>query len=218
MKRYRIFTYLFAIGFAAFIMVLSSCQEADEVPPIITLNGADTVSNFLNSTYVDPGATAIDETDGNLNQNLFVENNVNENLLGEYKVVYKAVDKAGNVAEPVTRIVYVINSEQDRIDYYSATETLEFGPGTCTYTTFMGVDSTVNQRVVFYGFACQPSYQFYMDINDTVVIMPFQLYEDSLVSFSIQGSGWINDSTIWLDYTRKEGSEKFFWNAIFKRQ
>ncbi|MCB2220269.1 MAG: DUF5011 domain-containing protein [Bacteroidetes bacterium] len=217
MERYRILTYFLGIGIAAFILALSSCQETDEVPPIITLNGADTVTNFLNSPYVDPGATAIDETDGNLNDNLFIENNVNENLVGEYSVVYKAVDEAGNVAEPVSRIVYVINSAEDWVDYYNATETQDFGQGVCSYTTFIGIDSTVNQRVVLYGFACQPSYTFFMDIADTIVDMPLQLYQDSLVSFSVQGSGWINDSTIMLDYTRKEGSEKFFWNAIFKR-
>ena len=48
----------------AFIIGILSCQKKDDIPPILTLKGTDKVSLVLNSTYIDAGATATDETDG----------------------------------------------------------------------------------------------------------------------------------------------------------
>ncbi len=90
-------------------VILFACQKNDDVPPILTLNGQDSLSTILNSVYNDAGATATDETDGNISSNIYIDNQVNEDKIGEYTVTYHVVDQAGNEANPITRWVSVYN-------------------------------------------------------------------------------------------------------------
>lgn len=59
------------------------------------------------STFVDPGATATDNVDGNLTASIVVTGNVNTATLGVYTLTYNVVDAAGNAADAVTRNVTV---------------------------------------------------------------------------------------------------------------
>jgi hypothetical protein len=59
------------------------------------------------STFVDPGATATDNVDGNLTASIVVTGNVNTATLGVYTLTYNVVDAAGNPADAVTRNVTV---------------------------------------------------------------------------------------------------------------
>ncbi|MBX2910385.1 MAG: DUF5011 domain-containing protein [Chitinophagales bacterium] len=76
----------------------------DSLPPIITLNGNDTIVVLLGGTYTEQGATALDCKDGTITP--VVSGNVDPNTAGNYEVTYIAVDNAGN-ADTATRIVLV---------------------------------------------------------------------------------------------------------------
>jgi hypothetical protein len=199
-------------------LIFTACSKTDDAPPILTLNGNATVDQVLNQPYKDAGAKAIDETDGDISNSIYIESNVNVDLLGEYAVTYKVVDEAGNEAEPVTRTVRVINMGYTQAGNYTGAESMVYpDQDTCTYSTYLWVDSTVNKRLVFYGFACNSSMRCFFDVVDTTVVIPFQQYEDSLNSLSVQGSGWLNDSIISVEYTRKSGEVTSYWNATFKK-
>ncbi len=91
------------------IIIVVSCNKTDDTPPIIFMNGADTLFHVLNQPYDDEGATATDETDGNITYNIYVDNPVNVDKVGWYTVTYKVIDEAGNEAAPATRDVFVYN-------------------------------------------------------------------------------------------------------------
>lgn len=80
----------------------------DETAPTITLTGEDSVSIELGSTYMDAGAMATDDVDGDISANIVVNSDgVNTALPGTYTVTYNVSDAAGNAAAEVTRKVTV---------------------------------------------------------------------------------------------------------------
>ena len=199
-------------------LFLTSCNEKDDVAPIITLNGADTIFHVLNVAYKDPGVDAIDDTDGDVSGNVFIDNQVDIDRVGEYTVTYRVVDEAGNEATPVTRIVYVVN---EAISYYGdyVVEDHQVYPEVldCAYPSYIWIDSTVNMRLVFLDFACSSKRTVFADVLDTVIILPFQVIQDSIVGMTLQGAGLINDSTVSIDYTRTEAGSTSYWNVTFTR-
>ena len=79
----------------------------DSTPPVITLLGFEPVNIELGTSYVDAGATAFDNTDGNITVDIVTVNPVNTAAVGTYTVTYNVDDAAGNSAVQVTRTVNV---------------------------------------------------------------------------------------------------------------
>lgn len=84
---------------------------ADATTPTIILNGDPSLNVEINSTYVDAGATASDDTDGDITANIVVVNNVDVNTVGTYTVTYDVSDSMGNMATTMTRTVYVVDND-----------------------------------------------------------------------------------------------------------
>jgi VCBS repeat-containing protein len=83
--------------------------ERDTNAPVITLLGSASVNIYLGESYTDAGATALDDRDGDISESIVIDDQVNTDVLGIYKVTYNVSDKAGNKAEEVIRTVKVIN-------------------------------------------------------------------------------------------------------------
>lgn len=81
----------------------------DTEKPVITLLGRnpDTVLYKGSSHYEDPGATALDNKDGDISDKIVVTDNVNMNSFGKYVVSYSVKDRAGWNGS-ASRIVYVV--------------------------------------------------------------------------------------------------------------
>jgi alpha-tubulin suppressor-like RCC1 family protein len=77
----------------------------DTLPPVITIIGANPLTNLLNDPFVDPGATALDACGGSLA--VTTNSTVNITVPGNYFVSYTATDGYGNSATN-TRVVQVI--------------------------------------------------------------------------------------------------------------
>jgi len=82
----------------------------DTTPPVITLSGPGTLTLEVGSGFTDPGATAYDETDGDLTGEIIVDSNVDVLTLGTYTVTYDVSDAAGNAAAQVVRTVHVVDT------------------------------------------------------------------------------------------------------------
>ena len=80
---------------------------ADTTPPVITLTGSSTVSITEGTTYVDAGATATDDVDGDITSHITSTSTVDVHTPGTYSVTYNVSDAAGNAAIPVVRTVIV---------------------------------------------------------------------------------------------------------------
>ncbi len=81
--------------------------RGDAVPPVLTLVGEDTVSVPAGNAYVDAGATAEDNIDGEITSSIMVTGSVNTSVVGNYTLTYAVSDFAGNPADPISRTVSV---------------------------------------------------------------------------------------------------------------
>ncbi|WP_198664879.1 immunoglobulin-like domain-containing protein [Lewinella sp. IMCC34191] len=84
-------------------------SAADDItPPVIALQGANPLNLTVGDSYVDPGATASDNVDGDLSGSIVVGGDfVNTLVAGTYAVTYNVTDAAGNAATEVIRTVVV---------------------------------------------------------------------------------------------------------------
>jgi hypothetical protein len=92
---------------------------ADTIPPVITRVGLKKVNVPLNGTYTDEGATATDNTEGDITGNIVTVNPVNTAVAGEYTVTYNVSDTAGNAAKTITRLVSVVDLATTFIDDFN---------------------------------------------------------------------------------------------------
>ncbi len=85
----------------------STEAASDTTKPVITLVGDSSVTHTLGTPYVDAGATASDNLDGNITSDIITSGTVNVDLAGTYTITYNVTDWAGNHAVTVTRTVTV---------------------------------------------------------------------------------------------------------------
>ncbi len=83
----------------------------DTLPPTITLLGEENTIIELGQVYVEMGATAWDDVDGDITGNIVVTGAVNTGALDRYVIAYDVKDAAGNAASTVFRYVDVVASE-----------------------------------------------------------------------------------------------------------
>lgn len=82
----------------------------DKQAPILKLSGTKEMDITIGSRYVDPGYKMIDNVDGNISIKVKIENNVNINKVGTYKIIYSGEDSSHNKVK-VERTVNVIPKE-----------------------------------------------------------------------------------------------------------
>ncbi|NLS14059.1 DUF5011 domain-containing protein [Vibrio sp. SM6] len=83
----------------------------DTEPPMIVLNGAETILHTLNTEFIDPGVIVSDNVDQNMTV-LVGGDAVDITKVGSYRITYNATDKAGNKANEVIRYVEVIAEDR----------------------------------------------------------------------------------------------------------
>jgi len=88
-------------------------EAPDTTPPVITLNGDNPLYLNVGDEFVDPGATATDDVDGDLTEQIVVTGSVDTSKPGEYILTYTVSDSAGNTAS-VTRTVIVQEKEEEQ--------------------------------------------------------------------------------------------------------
>lgn len=97
---------LFSFSIIFLVSIFFSCNK-DKDPPVITVVGFNPVSHCIGSDYIDEGATAVDEEDGDISDKINTVINVNTDVEGSYTVLYTVEDNSGNSAT-ATRTVNVI--------------------------------------------------------------------------------------------------------------
>lgn len=134
---------LFLAGAALFV----ACNPEDLSKPVITLLGDETTYVSLGGTFTDPGATALDDEDGDLTSQITVSGTVTTTIAGTYTLTYSVTDAAGNVGTE-TRTVIVRNDQGNRAGVYTVVDIVTGpGAGTYNYTATISASTTVNNRV-----------------------------------------------------------------------
>ncbi|MGC6421179.1 MAG: BspA family leucine-rich repeat surface protein, partial [Flavobacteriaceae bacterium] len=80
-------------------------EAADIIPPVISLQGSPTLTLIQGESFTDPGATATDETDGDLTASITVSGTVDVDTVGSYTITYTVSDAAGNEAFATRTVV-----------------------------------------------------------------------------------------------------------------
>lgn len=83
-----------------------SLKELDKVAPVITLKGQKNMTITIGDRYIESGATALDNYDGNVN--VSITGTVNTQKIGTYTITYTAIDSVGNKST-TTRTVQVVD-------------------------------------------------------------------------------------------------------------
>ena len=83
--------------------------SSDTTPPTVTLVGDAAMEVAASASFTDPGATALDETDGDITPSIVVSGAVDTAVAGLYTLTYAATDAAGNAAS-VSRVVTVVEA------------------------------------------------------------------------------------------------------------
>ncbi len=78
----------------------------DRIRPEIELLGEASVNIPAGQEYVDPGATAVDDIDGNISDKIEVTGSINATVVGTQTITYSVADRAGNSVS-ITRTVIV---------------------------------------------------------------------------------------------------------------
>lgn len=76
----------------------------DPVPPELTLHGDASISITAGDTFKDPGATALDNCDGDLTDRITVSGKVDVYRAGTYTLTYRVHDSYGNTAEAIRTV------------------------------------------------------------------------------------------------------------------
>jgi hypothetical protein len=76
--------------------------------PFIVLMGKTSTSISVGDTFEDPGATAYDQTDGDITDSIVISGEVNTSTAGTYTITYSVVNSEGVSATPVIRTVIVV--------------------------------------------------------------------------------------------------------------
>ena len=81
----------------------------DGTAPVISLNGNTTVTLFQGQAFIEEGASALDNVDGDISANINISGEVDTNTAATYTLTYSVSDAAGNKAS-IERTVVVTNS------------------------------------------------------------------------------------------------------------
>jgi hypothetical protein len=92
----------------AFAIGSPACKkDGDTTPPVNTMNGYDPYTDCVGTPYTDAGATATDDTDGDLTDQINTTIQVDVSQEGEGTVTYEVSDAAGNSTTVVRRVIVI---------------------------------------------------------------------------------------------------------------
>lgn len=146
----------------------------DLTAPVIALNGNANVLVDQGQVYVDPGATASDDVDGDISGLIVASGwDMDTSVPGVYSIYYNVMDAAGNPADTIERTVTVIDREKPVISLIgNSPATAEAGslytdPGA---TASDNVDGDVSGDIVTSGWnldtTATGSFSIYYDVVD----------------------------------------------------
>lgn len=125
---------------------------ADTTAPVLTLNGDEYTKILLGTTYTDPGATAIDDVDGDITEYIAATGVVDTTTLGTYTLTYVVMDAAENTST-ITRTVEValFQTEEQMTNPPGKVVYLSFDDGPGQYTEqLLNLLDKYNVKVTFF--------------------------------------------------------------------
>ena len=117
--------------------------------PIVTALGRSPVTVQVGSQFTDPGATAYDNTDGDISEQVTSSGSVNTSTPGTYTITYEVTNSQGISSDPVTLTVKVVDGQNNNSNPNVKCTTNTAGEMNCSMTgsenTGGNIDGGVNQ-------------------------------------------------------------------------
>ncbi len=191
-------------GSAALVGVLmlglTSCKK-DETAPVITITGGNTQTVSLNAALTDPGATANDDSDGDVSSLVTSDylEAVDKDQTGTYTVTYTVADKAGNTST-ATKAVTVRNDAYMLEGNYAVTDVVN--GSTSTYSETVRLSETVNNRILFNKFANYTgNSNIFANVTGNNLDVPSQSASIQGTATTFAGTGVKNATGFTIQYT-----------------
>jgi hypothetical protein len=124
--------------------------DTDTTPPIVTLVGEQSITIDQFSTYTELGATAEDETDGNVTSSISISGSVNTEVPNVYTITYTANDGSLNQgsAERYVTVSAPVDNNKTVIDvlalYSAGADALYDGDAETLLSHIMAVSNEIN--------------------------------------------------------------------------
>lgn len=96
------------------VNIVNPKVDPDTDAPVITLKGAEEIEQEIGEEYIEPGATAEDNVDGDLTKMIEITGEVNTEKAGEYTINYRVSDKAGNTTTATRTVSILGNKDGDQ--------------------------------------------------------------------------------------------------------
>ena len=113
-SKYDFYNYLSILLLSSLLLIPSACSSGSgssegtvTIAPVITLLGANPMHIDLGNSFSDPGATAMDDIDGDITSSIQSYSNVDTEMIGTYMVIYSVTDSNKNTTEAVRMVIVV---------------------------------------------------------------------------------------------------------------
>lgn len=176
------------------LFVLGSCKKKDDTAPTVTLIGDAHIFHVLNEPYTDPGAKATD--DGSPIDAIIELNTVEINLVGEYKVVWTAVDEEGNKGTAERKVTvyneanYLIGNYNIHVKCDSSGVIREYD-----YSDMILVSGNLNNQIWVNNFNNYQGASVNMKVDSSSVTIPNQTVGIPPNQRTFSGQGFLETST-----------------------
>ncbi|MEG2235579.1 MAG: DUF5011 domain-containing protein, partial [Clostridia bacterium] len=186
----------------------------DITAPTISLNGFSNIDVDINSTFVDLGATVIDNYDQT--RTIYADKKLDTSKIGEQILTYTATDAAGNKSNVITRRVTVVGKEEvveftlPTIGRYNFGDKLNLSGSSIKITSIRGIVSYIMPTAsMFKNFTTNR-----VGTNDTLVE-----YNGKIIGkYTYIVEDYIKDVLVNVPKTTYEFNENFdFKNAYIKK-
>ena len=129
----------------------------DPIPPELSLLGEDEMTINAGSTYEEPGWSAVDNVDGDLNEAVQVEGSVDTFSASTYTLIYSVADSYGNTVTAERTVTVQALRQPDVVTPGDKVVYLTFDDGPGKYTQqLLDVLEQYNVKVTF--FTCNTKY------------------------------------------------------------
>jgi hypothetical protein len=81
----------------------------DRIAPTLELVGDATINIPAGQEFLDPGATAVDDVDGDISDKIEVSGSINSSAVGTQTISYQVADRAGNTARELRTVNVGVN-------------------------------------------------------------------------------------------------------------
>jgi len=170
--------------------------ESGGAVPTITLEGDENLTMYINQTYIEQNATAVDQEDGNVS--VSIAGDVNGSALGTYEITYTATDSDGHTVTKKRYVTVVAPASasdmaRDFVQAYLADDnaTMEQITSQKMITKLRTIDTKVKKY--FNLIAYYPSMKYFHDLKALVVGVAKENGEEIKIKFYFNwvGSHWI---------------------------